>query len=61
MYEVELIKLVQDTFGEIAEDCDPYVRQAVCQLIIVVCNDCDVVYHEELLQILDKVCLLHHL
>lgn len=60
MYEYELMAVILEVFGGIAEDNDPYVRQAVCQFIIVVCNDCDSVHHAKLLQILAQVCLLCH-
>lgn len=61
LYENELIKVIQDVFGNVAEDPDPCVRKEVCELIITVCNDCDDVHHQELLQILDKVCLVYYL
>jgi len=56
MYEYELMRVILDVFGDVAEDNDPGVRKAVCQFIIGVCNDCDSSYHEKLLQILEKVC-----
>jgi hypothetical protein len=52
------MNVILDVFSKVAEDNDPSVRQAVCQFIIGVCNDCDSAYHEELLQILEKVCIL---
>lgn len=55
VYENELIQIILDTFGEVTEEDDPNVRQAVCELIIEVCNNCDSNYHVKLLQILDKV------
>ncbi|VVC44066.1 Rap GTPase activating protein domain,Tuberin,Armadillo-like helical,Armadillo-type [Cinara cedri] len=57
LYEYELVSIILEYFGEIAEDSDPSVRQAVCQFIINVCNDCDSRHHEKLLQILEKVLL----
>lgn len=50
--------VILEVFDEVAEDNDPCVRQAVCQFIIGVCNDCDTDYHVKLLQILEKVCSL---
>lgn len=60
LYEYELISVILEFFDGVAEDNDPSVRQAVCQLIINVCNDCDSKHHEKLLQILEKVCLFYH-
>jgi len=55
MYEYELMKVILDVFGGVAEDNDTSVRKAVCQFIVGVCNDCDSGYHVKLLQILEKV------
>lgn len=60
LYEYELMAVILEVFGGIAQDSDPCVRQAVCQFIIVVCNNCDSVHHAKLLQILAQVCVLHH-
>lgn len=48
--------VILEVFGGIAQDNDSCVRQAVCQFIIVVCNDCDSVHHAKLLQLLAQVC-----
>lgn len=53
------MKVILDVFSKVAEDNDPCVRQAVCQFIIGVCDDCDSAHHEELLQILGKVYTLY--
>lgn len=58
LHEYELVSVILEFFDGIAEDKDSYVRKAVCQLIINVCNDCDSRHHEKLLKILEKVCLL---
>lgn len=56
MYESELMRIILNVFEEVAEDHDPRVREAVCDFIIFVCDDCDSSYHVKLLLILDKVC-----
>lgn len=58
MYDGELMQVILDVFGGIAEDNDPCVRKVVCQFIIDICNDCDSDYHNHLLQILGTVCIL---
>lgn len=50
--------VILDVFNGIADDNDPCARQAVCQFIIDVCNECDSSYHVKLLQILERVSFL---
>lgn len=51
------MEIIENVFGNIAEDNDIHVRYAVCQLIISVCDDCDYKHHVGLLQILEKVII----
>ncbi|XP_060838182.1 tuberin isoform X2 [Rhopalosiphum padi] len=55
LYEAELMQVILDVFGGIADDNDPCIRKVVCQFIIDICHDCESEYHTDLLQILGTV------
>lgn len=59
MYDGELMQVILEVFGGIAEDNDSCVRNVVCQFIIGICSDCESDYHTDLLQILGTVCILN--
>ncbi|XP_050444478.1 tuberin [Adelges cooleyi] len=57
IYGKELMNVILATFAEVANDADPCVRQAVCQIIIGICAECDSQYHIQLFEILEKILL----